>query len=77
MEKRMTATLSIRLDKRELGKIDRAAGRLGRAEWVRRVLRREINRPGRAGWAEHFDWLEKHGRVIHGHPDDELRVLNR
>jgi hypothetical protein len=73
----MTATLTIRLDKRELGKIDRAAGKLTRTEWVRRVIRREINRPRRAGWAEHFDWLEKRGRVVRGHPDDELRSLNR
>ena len=70
-------TLTIRLDKRELGKIDRAAGRLTRTEWVRRVIRREINRPQRSGWAEHFAWLEKHGRVIRGHPDDEHQALNR
>lgn len=73
----MTATLTIRLDKRELGKIDRAAGKLTRTEWARRVIRREINRPRRAGWAEHFAWLERQGRKVRGHPDDELRSLNR
>ena len=73
----MTATLTIRMDKRELAKIDRAAGKLSRTEWVRQILCREINRPRRAGWAEHFAWLEKHGRVVQGHPGDELRALNR
>ena len=73
----MTATLTIRMDKRELAKIDRAAGKLSRTEWVRRVVRREISRPRGAGWAQHFKWLEQHGRVVHGHPDDELRALNR
>ena len=73
----MTATVTIRLDKRELGQIDRAAGKLTRTEWVRRVIRREINRPRRAGWTEHFAGLEKHGRVIRGHLDDEFRALNR
>ena len=73
----MTATLTIRMDKRELSKIDRAAGKLSRTEWVRLIVRREISRPRRAGWAAHFAWLEKHGRVVHGHPDDELRALNR
>ena len=73
----MTMTMTIQLDRREVRQIDRAAGGLGRSEWVRRVIRREIGRPQRAGWAEHFDWLEKNGRVIRGHPDDELRALNR
>ena len=73
----MTTTLTIRLDRGELREIERAAGKLTRSEWVRRVIRREIKRPNRAGWAEHFDWLEKYGRVIRGHPDDELRALNR
>lgn len=28
-------------------------------------------------WDSHFEWLHEHGRKITGHPEDELRRLNR
>lgn len=33
--------------------------------------------PVDVNWAEHFEWLRKHGRRIEGYPADEIRALDR
>ncbi len=46
--------------------------------WLNRLIERELNRAEvEVDWEEHFTWLRKHGRVIRGNPEDELRRLNR
>ncbi len=71
----MTTTLSIRLSlgkKRRLQKVARP----NVSAWVTALIDRELSEGG-VDWGAHFDELRRSGRVIRGHPDDELRRANR
>ena len=71
----MTTTLSIRLTKAKKDRICKQA-RPNVNAWVNAVLDRALEQKP-VDWDAHFEWLHQHGRVIKGHPDDELRRLNR
>jgi hypothetical protein len=71
----MTTTLTIRLPAAKKAALKRRAKPSVNA-WVNALIDRAL-KPPKVDWGEHFDWLHKQGRVIEGHPCDELRRLNR
>ena len=73
----MTTTVSLRLPADLLRRLDREAGTLGRSEFLRRLIQKETREARSAGWPTHFDRLQHQGRRIEGHPDDDVRRLNR
>ena len=72
----MTTTISVRLSKQKKRRIYEQAKPNVNA-WVNAVLDRALEQQIQADWKSHFEWLHKHGRVIKGNPEDELRRLNR
>jgi hypothetical protein len=77
----MTETLVVRLDRKELADIDAAARKrsISRSAYVRALLRREIQAEPKkgVGWAEHFEWLRKHGRRVDAKIVDEVIAESR
>ena len=71
----MTTTLTIRLPAATKAALKRQAKPTVNA-WINALIDRALTEPT-VNWDEHYDWLHKHGRVIAGHPCDEMRQLNR
>jgi len=77
----MTETLVVRLDRKELAGIDAAARKrsVSRSAYVRGLLRRELNAEPKkgVGWPARLKELQAKAREIKGHPEDEIRELDR
>ena len=78
----MTQVLAVRLDQRQLARLNSVARKrsLTRSAVVRQALDKyfeSVPTQKGVGWAEHFERLFREGRRIKGHPDDEIRALNR
>jgi hypothetical protein len=71
----MTTTLTIRLPAAKKAAVKRQA-RPSVNAWLNTLIDRALTKPT-VDWDEHFRWLHKHGRVIVGHPDDDLRRASR
>jgi hypothetical protein len=73
----MTSTLTIRLPVATKAALQRHAQPSVNA-WLNRVIERALaESDAGSGWDQHFEWRRKNGRVIKGHPGDEMRRLNR
>jgi hypothetical protein len=46
-------------------------------ECVVQVIDRALEEAKPVDWDAHYKWLHKHGRVVKGHPDDEMRRRER
>ena len=71
----MTTTVTIRLPAAKKAALKRRAKPSVNA-WLNALIDRALTQP-KVDWDEHFVWLHQHGRVIEGHPGDELRRRNR
>lgn len=71
----MTTTLTIRLPAATKAALKLRAKPTVNA-WLNSLIDRALSESD-VDWNEHFDWLRQHGRIINGHPGDEMRQLNR
>ena len=78
----MTATLVVRLSKKELAAVDLAARKKtqSRSAFVRQLLRQhthEAESSKGVNWREHFEWQRKHGRKVDWKLVHEMREQER
>ncbi len=71
----MTTTFSIRISPAKKRPVQELA-HPNVSAWINALIDRELKKEG-VDWAAHFEQLRQSGRVLRGHPDDELRRANR
>ena len=71
----MTTTLSIRISKGKKRRLQKFA-RPNVSAWINALIDRELQENG-PDWGSHFEELRRSGRIVRGHPDDEVRKANR
>ena len=73
----MTTTLTVRITEEKKRLARDKASPMSLSAWVHGLIDRELKSVDGVDWDTHFEQLEERGLRIDGHPDDELRKLNR
>jgi hypothetical protein len=71
----MTTTLSIRISQSKKRQVEQFATPNVSA-WINGLIDRELRSTG-VNWEDHFERLRHSGRVVRGHPDDDIRKASR
>jgi len=73
----MTAALTVRISEEKKRLAKEKTSPMSLSAWIHGFIDKELKPVDGVDWDTHFEQLKEKGLRIDGHPDDELRRLNR